>query len=143
MKSKLLIAAGLILLLAVNVSAKNFCFAEAERYYNIDRRILYAISIVESRGNNCAINVSNQNQSIDRGHMQINSWWGFTQEELADPCFQTLAGAAILSDCFKKYGNGPDAISCYNTGKSINELPLKKKQLAKKYVAKVYERVLR
>lgn len=142
MKSKLLIAASLVVLLASNAPAESFCFAEAEKHYGIDRRILYAISIVESRGDNSATN-TNGNQSTDQGHMQINSWWGFTKKELADPCFQTLAGAAILSDCFKRYPNGPDAIACYNTGKSINELPLDRKQTVKKYVAKVYGRVLR
>lgn len=143
MSFRMMVIAIMLILVtnALPVKADQYCFAEAEEHYGVDRRILYAISVVESRGNNAAIN-KNSNKSTDQGHMQINSWWGFTKEELADPCFQTLAGAAILSDCFERYKNGVDAISCYNTGKSINQLPLDRKQAAKRYVAKVYEKLL-
>jgi soluble lytic murein transglycosylase-like protein len=133
-----------VLTLYSNASAQNFCFADAEQYYNIDRRILYAISLVESGGKNSAIRHPTKTvKSTDKGHMQINSWWGFKDSELEDPCFQTLAGAAILSDCFKRYGNGPDSLSCYNTGKSLSELPLDRKQKAKEYIGKIYDVLLK
>lgn len=75
--------------------------------------------------------------------MQINSWWGFKDSELEDPCFQTMGGPAILSDCFKQYGSGPDALVCYNTGKSISELTLDRKQKATEYIGKIYDILLK
>lgn len=141
MKPKMIVVVIFLVFTTSWTRADEYCFAEAEAHYNIDRRILYALSIVESQGNNAAKN-TNSNKSIDRGHMQLNSWWGFTKEEIADPCFQTLAGAAILSDCFKHYGTGPDAFSCYNTGKPLSALPLKRREAAKRHITKIYDKFL-
>ncbi len=142
MKSKIITAIIFVLFVASWAHADRYCFAEAEAHYKVDRRILWAISDVESRTNNTAVNV-NSDKSVDRGHMQLNSWWGFTKEELSDPCFQTLAGASILSHCFERYGSGPDAISCYNTGKPLNALSFERKEIAKEYVSKVYSRLIK
>lgn len=145
-KTKIIMSCLFVLLCCSPAAADDFCFADAENHFNIDRRILKAISIVESGGNNKALRTmmnGKRTKRVDTGHMQINSWWGFTKEELGDPCFQTMAGAAILSDCFKSYGNGIDALACYNTGKSLNALPLQRKEKAKRYVAKIYKELLR
>lgn len=127
------------------VKAEDYCFAEAEAYYKVDRRILYAVSEVESGVNNKAVRTMKNGKKTKRydvGHMQINSWWGFTANELADPCFQTLSGAAILSDCLASYGNGVDALSCYNSGKPLSKLTIKRKEEVKRYIQKVYNAIL-
>ncbi len=76
--------------------------------------------------------------------MQINSWWvlriGENYLELEDPCYCTKVGAWILMDCVKSYGDNADAISCYNTGKSLKALDGDRQMAAKRYVKKVINR---
>jgi soluble lytic murein transglycosylase-like protein len=102
-----------------------FCFDDAGRYYNIPPGLLKAISLVESNMQPDAVN-HNKNGSVDYGHMQINSYWKKHLKErwqfLGDPCYCTMVGAWILSQCIDRYGFNPDAVVCYHTGKPLSEL---------------------
>jgi soluble lytic murein transglycosylase-like protein len=134
--SKELLAIFFVLILCSSAAADDFCFAAAEKQYNIDRRILYSISMVESGVDNSAVSPAGA-----RGHMQIHEWWGFSEEELNDPCFVTMAGAAILNDCFQSYGNAVDAFSCYNSGKPLSKLTYEVRRKVNTYISRVYTEI--
>lgn len=120
-----------------------YCFELTSKQSGIPAALLKAMSFVESRHKTDAINV-NTDGSIDYGHMQINSLWvsqiGETFLDLNDPCFCTKVGAYVLLDCINRHGYNADAISCYNTGRALDQLSGSKKAAAEDYVKKVFDR---
>jgi soluble lytic murein transglycosylase-like protein len=118
-----------------------YCFEITSEQSGIPSALLKAVSYVESRHKTDAVNF-NTNGSVDYGHMQINSLWvsqiGETYLDLIDPCYCTQVGAYVLLGCIKRYGYTADAISCYNTGRPLNQLSSPKKAAAEKYVKKVF-----
>lgn len=107
----------LISALLVPVTAQSAGFDQASKRYGIHPDLLRAISMVESNGNAKAINRSNKSRSHDIGHMLINSSWlpklaryGITEQSLFDPCVNTLVGAWVLADNFKRLGYNWNAI---------------------------------
>ena len=118
-----------------------FCFDEAGELYGVSPEVLKAFSYVESNYRADAVN-KNNNGSEDRGHMQINSLWERRLGEgwsylISDPCYCTKVGAWILRQCMDRYGNSWNAIACYNTGRSPEELPRKTRMKANEYIRKV------
>lgn len=98
--------------------ANAFCFQEAGEAYGVSPLLLEAIMVVESQGNPGAISY-NKDGGYDFGLMQINSsWakpWGLEiWGTLGDPCLNVYAGAYVLTDCIKQYGQTWDAVGCYN-----------------------------
>ena len=122
-----------------------FCFERYGQAFSVDPDILKAISFVESRHNPTALN---QNlTTIDYGHMQINSYWienllGEHYENLNDPCFCTAIGAYILSSCINSYGLNQDALSCYNSGKSLDLLTSTTRKRVERYITLVQKKFL-
>jgi soluble lytic murein transglycosylase-like protein len=123
-------------------TADPYCFELTSELSGIPSALLQAVSYVESRHATDAVNF-NRNGSVDYGHMQINSLWvsqiGETYLDLNDPCYCTQVGAYVLLGCIKRYGYTADAISCYNTGRPLNQLASPKKAAAEKYVKKVFD----
>lgn len=121
----------------------DFCFTSTADKYGIDPLLLEAISYVESRNNPLAIS-RNDSQSIDYGHMQINSYWikylGVNYLKLNDPCFCTKVGAAILVNCIDTHGLNANALSCYNSGKKMASLTQEVKPKVIAYIDKVKRR---
>lgn len=135
----------IFLLFANPIYANNstdFCFSAIGEKFNIDPLLLEAISYVESRNNPLAI--SHNQQSIDYGHMQINSYWikylGVEYIKLNNPCFCTKVGAAILSNCIDVHGFNKDALSCYNSGKKLDSLKPEVKTKVLAYIGSVKNR---
>lgn len=127
--------------------ADNFCFNQAGSYYHVSPILLQAISKVESSHNPYALNI-NRNGTMDVCHMQVNSCWkddmGPGWDYLGDPCYCTYWGAYILSKCVSRYGQSWDAVSCYNSNRSLNELKGSKyEQNVIKYVNNVAKEVSR
>ena len=120
--------------------SSDFCFTSTAEKYGIDPLLLEAISYVESRNNPQALS-RNDTQSIDYGHMQINSYWikylGMSYLKLNDPCFCTKVGAAILVNCIGSYGLNINALSCYNSGKKLSSLEKEVRQKVEGYIGKV------
>lgn len=95
-----------------------YCFTQAEQRYAVSGQLLRAISKVESNHQPYAVNW-NKNKSYDYCHMQINSSWVPTigidaWNQLSDPCYCTMVGAWILSQCIKSLGYTWEAVGCYN-----------------------------
>ena len=79
---------------------------------SINKNLLIAIAITESRLNQQAINYNKNSKknlySIDYGLMQINSWWfdffkkrGIASKTIKDdPCVNIFVGAYILNHNF-------------------------------------------
>lgn len=109
---------------------------------NIDSVLIESISWVESRHDPKAL--GHNPNSVDYGHMQINSYWieylGEDYLDLDDPCYCTQIGTEILSDCINSYGYNRDALSCYNSGKPIYKLGPKVKERVLDYIRKVESR---
>ena len=120
----------------------DFCFSEIGAKFDIDPLLLEAISYVESRNDPLAI--SHNQQSIDYGHMQINSYWikylGVEYIKLNNPCFCTKVGAAILANCIDVHGFNKDALSCYNSGKPLDSLRPEVKTKVLAYIGSVKKR---
>lgn len=109
----------LLLLLAIfPFSAQGFCFQEAAQKYAVSPYLLWAIANAESSLDPSAIH-RNSNGTVDIGLMQINSIWaeqlGKTWDRLNDPCTNVMAGAWILSQCFRDYGYTWQAVGCYHS----------------------------
>ncbi len=131
-----------LLLVCSGVEAGEYCFEQAGIEFQVSPHLLYAISAVESRHRPDAIN-TNPNNSVDLGHMQINSQWikkmgaaGWTLLP-ENPCYCTRVGAWILRQCVERYGNTWDAVACYNCGKSPDELSPELRQRAYAYINNV------
>ncbi len=117
-----------------------FCFQEAGEAYGVSPFLLQAIMVVESQGNAGAIN-HNSDGSYDFGLMQINShWakpWGLgVWKMLGDPCVNVYAGAYVVADCIKRYGQTWDAVGCYNARSARKKIDYVRK------VKGVYERLV-
>lgn len=133
------------LLIAIPIYANNptdFCFTATGENFDIDPLLLEAISYVESRNDPQAIGYNLE--SIDYGHMQINSYWikylGVEYIKLSDPCFCTKVGAAILANCIDVHGFNKDALSCYNSGKRLASLRPEVKTKVLAYIGSVEKR---
>lgn len=105
----------------------DICMAKAAALHKIDLRLLRAIAHVESTMNPLAIN-ANSNGSVDRGLMQINSWWlprlakyGIKQSDLFDPCKSAYVGAWILAHSIQQYGMTWRAVGAYNSPNPENQ----------------------
>lgn len=102
-----------------------FDFEGAGARYGVSPQILEALSLVESKQNPLAIGI-NKNNSVDLGHMQINSDWngknGIDWRKLTDSEYCTYVGAWILANEIKRYGgNIWDAVAAYHIGKSPSD----------------------
>jgi soluble lytic murein transglycosylase-like protein len=121
---KKIITAIIILFSTITLSQAEdmMCYERAAREYQVSPQILKAISKVESTHNPRALHV-NTNNTIDAGHMQINSEWGSVLKRnynyLYNPCYNTRVGAWVLKQCMIKYGNTWDAVACYHTGPGL------------------------
>jgi len=133
-------AATISIFASVSVFGQS-CFVEAGKTYNINPRLLRAISKVESKHNSKAINI-NSNGTIDYGMMQINSFWGkklksfgIKTADLFDSCTNVYVGAWILAQSIQKFGNTWEAVGAYNAGTGVSLLA---KQKRLKYASIVY-----
>ncbi len=116
-------------------------FKEASKIYAVELRLLLAIAKSESEFNPKAIN-KNAKGSIDRGIMQVNSWWieklrkydrkANIEQALYDPHYNIKVGAWILQQCVRKFGHTWRAVDCYNKG-------AKKARSSSRYVYTVWE----
>lgn len=104
----------------VRAERVNECFEAASLRYDVSRRLLEAIAVVESSGNPAAIN-KNANGSEDIGLMQINSSWlpklgryGIRRSDLFDPCVNINVGAWIMADNISRHGYSWEAVGAYN-----------------------------
>lgn len=117
------------------------CWLQAEKMFNIESELLYAIAQQESAMKPDAIG-RNRDGSTDLGLMQINSShmkrlkkMGISEKQLLhDPCISVIVGASILSDMMKIYGYSWEAVGAYNAGTSP-----KRGDVRKRYAKKVWE----
>lgn len=110
----------LIICVCSFLKADSNYYEEAGSYFNIDPRLLWSVAKVESKHNPYAISV-NENGTEDIGIMQINSVHlpflrkhGISKKDLFEPRTNIFVGTWVLHNCFKKYGNSINAITCYN-----------------------------
>ncbi len=120
--------------------APAFCFQEAGKAYGVSPFLLEAIMLVESQGNAGAIN-HNGDGSYDFGLMQINSYWAKpwgleVWNTLGNPCVNVYAGAYVLADCIRRYGQTWGAVGCYNAQSAWKRIDYARK------VKDVYERLV-
>lgn len=108
------------------------CWATAGDSFSIDPWLLYSIGQVESSLNPKAVNYNKD--SVDRGIMQINSYWvghpqlsNITKEDLYDPCINIHIGAYILDESFRIFGRTWNAVGAYNAGTADTEIARKKR----------------
>lgn len=100
------------------------CIKEAALYANVEHELLMAISFIESRWNQSAINQSNKNGTEDICAMQINSIHYerlstiniSRQKLLDDHCTCFFAGAHILKEMIDYKGQTWEAVAAYNGG---------------------------
>jgi len=95
-----------------------FCFEDAGEKYAISPLLLECIAKTESGLDPRATN-KNRDGSFDIGLMQVNSYWinrlGLDRDRLiTDSCYNTMAGARILSQCIDRHGYTWEAVGCYN-----------------------------
>lgn len=117
------------------------CWLQAEKMFNIESELLYAIAQQESAMKPGAIG-HNRDGSTDLGLMQINSShmkrlkkMGISEKQLLqDPCISVIVGASILSDMMKIYGYSWEAVGAYNAGTSP-----KRAGIRKRYAKKIWE----
>ncbi len=133
-----------------------FGFTAAARHYQVSVELLKAISYVESRHKNTAINKGTFDGNPDQGHMQVHSgtWRKKLGEArwkrmLEDPKFSTMIGAWILRGYINAHGNNWNAVCAYHTNYSLEYLQRKAAQTREQddidrykrgsdYVQKVY-----
>ena len=117
----------ILLSLAFNASASEFCFKEAGDKYHIDPLLLRAIGEVESGLNPSVINNNKKHGKIvstDYGVMQINSAhlvtlksYGISKNDLLQkPCLNIHVGAWILAHDIAQGGVSWNSIGAYNAG---------------------------
>ena len=95
--------------------------SSAERY-GLDPALLYAIAKQES-GLRIQVTNKNENGSIDRGPMQVNSVhdqtlkkrFGIEPKDLFNPCTNIDVGAWLLRQCFDEFGSTWNAVGCYHS----------------------------
>jgi soluble lytic murein transglycosylase-like protein len=108
---------------AVSTPADAACFELAASKHGVSAQLLCAIAWVESSGRASALNESHVQRtgSVDIGLMQINSShlpalarFSIGKKELTDGCISAHVGAWLLSDLFKRHGQGWEAVGAYN-----------------------------
>lgn len=103
--------------LAASKTPYDSLFADASAKHGVPVSVLKAIAAKESRFNPTAIGV-NENGTTDHGIMQHNSRYmrerGLTESNWRDPAANINAGAAFLSQTYKRTGKWRDAIRAYN-----------------------------
>ncbi|EAA7929193.1 type III secretion system invasion protein IagB [Salmonella enterica subsp. enterica] len=122
-------------------TARADCWLQAEKMFNIESELLYAIAQQESAMKPGAIGY-NRDGSTDIGLMQINSFhmkrlkkMGISEKQLLhDPCISVIVGASILSDMMRIYGYSWEAVGAYNAGTSP-----KRADIRKSYAKKIWE----
>ena len=119
------LAIGLWVLSASSACA---CINWAASRYGVPAELLQAIAQVESSTNPRALN-RNVDGSHDIGLMQINSRWlsklhqrGLTENDLWDPCVNTLVAAWLLSENFKLWGPTYRALGAYHSPTPARQL---------------------
>lgn len=98
------------------------CAGDIARYYGLPLDVLAAIHEVEGGRN--GLSVKNDDGSLDRGLMQINTFWddelkrfGITSREVThNGCTNVAVGAWILATERARFGNWADAFAAYNAG---------------------------
>lgn len=102
-------------------NASGACTEHAARQYQVPAALLRAIAQQESGNNPRALN-HNANGSRDLGLMQINSAWlptlqryGLHEQDLWDPCVNTLVAAWLLADNFRRWGYTYRALGAYHS----------------------------
>jgi soluble lytic murein transglycosylase-like protein len=112
------LALGLLMLSDASAQA---CTNWASSRYEVPAELLQAIAQVESSTNPRAFN-RNVDGTHDIGLMQINSRWlrtlhqhGLTENDLWDPCVNTLVAAWILSENFRLWGPTYRALGAYHS----------------------------
>lgn len=98
------------------------CFENAESKYGINKFLLIAIALHESKLDPRANNKENFDDSEDFGIMQVNSWWlnkelykfGIKKEHLWEPCLNIDVASWILAQELQRYSNAWTAIGYYN-----------------------------
>jgi len=99
------------------------CFDEAsERFGHKNPKVLRALAAQESGGRCPRRHPVNADGSYDIGCMGINSSWlpqlqskfGFTEQDLYDPCTNIHVGAWIYAKNVRQFGDGWRAIGAYN-----------------------------
>lgn len=95
------------------------CFDRAAAYQQVDASILRSIAIKETSSCRPLV-VTNKDQSIDRGCMQINSIhlpvlnsYGITEDDLLDQCKNIFIGAWHYKKQIIRYGNTWQAVGAY------------------------------
>jgi len=130
-----------ILSLTIGFSYGYECIDKYAKLLRIDKYLLYAIYIVESKLHPYAVHwkgrshffgdkrraaefvryLWSKGESFDVGLGQINSEnlrrWGVNPVSALEPCFNVYLSAVVLSDCMRKYGRTTRALDCYNKGK--------------------------
>jgi soluble lytic murein transglycosylase-like protein len=142
-----MLRAILLILLLPLFSAHATCWENAGARYGIEPELLQAIAIVESNGNEAAMN-KNRNGSLDVGLMQINSIhfealrkFSISQKDLiTDPCQSVMAGAWILAGQIQRFGYNWDAVGAYNAGSANTP---KRRALRQQYIKKVAPHYIR
>lgn len=115
------------------------CWDEAGKKYNLDPWLIFAYAQTESSLNPSAVNKNKS--SIDRGIMQINSYWlptlkkyNITTEHLFDSCVSIFIGSWIIRQNINQYGYNYNGLVAYNVG---NPHDPNKKAVGQKYYAKL------
>ncbi len=88
------------------------CATRASKVTGLPGLLIWAVKRVESGGSLVGpVTNKNDNGSVDRGLMQINSIWepwvakfGVAPEQLHDPCVSLLLGSVILANEVRAHG---------------------------------------
>lgn len=142
-----LVAVLILANLAMGNGFEKYAFYEASAKYKLPVELLMALSYVESRHKTDAINTETYNGSVDRCHMQVNSFWkkklpaGGWNKLQSDPRYCTHVGAWVMRGNVNTYGMGWDAVCAYHTGKSLKQLK-KRAQTGKKEHVERYVRAV-
>lgn len=117
------------------------CWDEAGRKYGLDPWLIFAYAQTESTLNPLAINKNRS--SIDRGLMQINSYWlatlkkyNISTEHLFDSCVSIFVGSWIIRQNINQYGYNYNGLVAYNVG---NPFDPNKKAVGQKYYGKLMQ----